>query len=96
MRSADTVYHSDCIHFRGDLPCAPHKRAGYHCATCPEYHVQEGRILIIKLGATGDVIRTTPLIHKLRETYPDHAIHWLTYSPEVVPAMVHKPFAFGA
>ncbi len=96
MRSADTVYHSDCIHFRGDLPCAPHKRAGYHCATCPEYRVQEGRILIIKLGATGDVIRTTPLIHKLRDTYPDHAIHWLTYSPEVVPAMVHKTFAFGA
>ena len=96
MQSADLTYHSDCIHFRGDIPCAPHKRSGYHCASCPEYSVQQGRILIIKLGAAGDVIRTTPLLHKLREVYPHHALHWLTYSPDVVPKSVHKTFAFSA
>jgi heptosyltransferase-2 len=40
--------------------------------------------LIIKLGAIGDIIRTTPLLRKLRLDYPDANIYWLTYSPEIL------------
>lgn len=36
------------------------------------------RTLIIKLGAMGDVLRTTPLLRALREEYPTGHISWLT------------------
>ncbi|MBU0672916.1 MAG: hypothetical protein KJ732_07820 [Candidatus Margulisbacteria bacterium] len=36
------------------------------------------RVLIVKLGAIGDVIRTTSLLKGLREKYPEAAIDWLT------------------
>ena len=29
------------------------------------------KILIIKLGALGDVLRTTPILHAIKEKYPD-------------------------
>ena len=37
---------------------------------CSYYDPVDKKILIIKLGAIGDVIRTTPLLHKLKATYP--------------------------
>jgi heptosyltransferase-2 len=36
------------------------------------------RILIIKLGAKGDVIRTLPVLIAIRERYPDSEITWIT------------------
>jgi len=36
------------------------------------------KILIIKLGAKGDVVRTLPVLQALREKYPDSEITWLT------------------
>jgi ADP-heptose:LPS heptosyltransferase len=74
----------DCLYFRGDLPCRPHKEYGYHCEECPVYKNIEQKILIIKLGALGDVIRTTPILRKLREEYPNAHITWLTYTPEIL------------
>jgi heptosyltransferase-2 len=79
----DEIVHEDCRHFRGDRPCAPHKREGVHCQDCPHYDPITRRILIIKLGAVGDVIRTTPLLHVLRG--PGVHITWLTDTPEVLP-----------
>jgi len=78
------IIHSDCIYFKGDLPCKPHKEFGYHCPDCPVYSKIGLNILIIKLGAIGDVIRTTPVLRKIREVYPDSYISWLTYSPEML------------
>ncbi len=85
---------TDCIHFRGDVPCKPHKKHGVHCSDCTHYKQREGRILIIKLGATGDVIRTSVLLSPLKEKYPNHEIWWLTYSPEVVSEQVDKRLKF--
>ena len=79
------IVHTDCIHFRGDVPCRPNKEEGYHCAVCPVYTPIQKRILIIKLGAIGDVIRTTPLIRKIRSEYPNAKITWLTYTPAILP-----------
>ena len=79
---------TDCIYFKGDLPCAPHKKSGVHCPDCPSYQAIETRILIIKLGAIGDVIRTTPLLRKIRKEYPNCKITWLTQTPSILPAEV--------
>jgi heptosyltransferase-2 len=90
---------TDCRHFRGDIPCRPHKEHGVHCVDergvdCPHYDRIRKRILIIKLGALGDVIRTTPLLTKLREVYPGSHITWLTASPEVLPPPVDEPLLY--
>jgi heptosyltransferase-2 len=37
-------------------------------------------MVIIKLGALGDVVRTTPLLLGLKEKYPDSEITWITKS----------------
>jgi ADP-heptose:LPS heptosyltransferase len=91
----------DCRHFRGDIPCRPSKEHGVHCVdgqgnSCRFYDRTEGRILIIKLGALGDVIRTTPLLHKLKETRPHAEIWWLTLEPSVVPSWVDLVLPFTA
>ncbi len=84
--------HTDCRYFRGDVPCAPHKEHGVRCDSC-RWHEKTGqRILIIKLGAVGDVLRTTPILRKLREVFPDAVIHWLTHTPVVIPPIVDKVF----
>ncbi len=72
------------MHFRGDIPCRPNKKSGYICDNCPEYKKISASILIIKLGAVGDVIRTTPLLRKIREAQPGSYITWLTYTPEIL------------
>jgi len=45
---------TDCRHFRGSVPCRPHKLHGVHCsdpsgAPCPHYAPVTAQILIIKL-----------------------------------------------
>jgi ADP-heptose:LPS heptosyltransferase len=76
---------TDCRHYKGAIPCSPHKTAGVHCNDCTHYQQLGERLLIIKLGAIGDVIRTTPLLVRLRKELPSAEITWLTYSPEVIP-----------
>lgn len=88
------VFKEDCRHFRGDIPCRPHKREGVHCADCAHYAPTDRNILIIKLGAIGDVIRTTPLLRRLRAEYPGGRIWWLTLTPEVLPEDVDYKLRF--
>ena len=78
------LIHKDCSFFKGDIPCKPHKEFGYHCEGCPSYKKISAKILIIKLGAIGDVIRTTPLVKKLRQEFPSAQINWLTYTPDIL------------
>ena len=78
---ATALLHPDYRPFRGDLPCRPNKTDGYECASCPVYAPVTQRVLIIKLGAIGDVIRTTPLLRRLRQERPGCAITWLTHTP---------------
>ncbi len=51
----------------------------------PKRQTQASRILFIKLGAIGDVIRTTPLLEKYKKEYGDCHFTWITHSPQVVP-----------
>lgn len=89
------IYHSDCKHFLGTIPCKPHKQYGVHCSDCNYYEPKKEKILIIKLGAIGDVIRTTPLLHKLWKEHPQAEIWWLTYTPDVVPSSVDRVLDFS-
>jgi len=79
------MYRSDCRKFRGDVPCELNKLHGITCDNCDYYKPTLERILIIKLGAIGDVIRTTPILRVLKKKYPEAEIWWLTHHPEVVP-----------
>ena len=87
------VIKSDCKFFRGDIPCKPHKIFNVHCVDeknkiCKHYEQTKEKILIIKLGAIGDVIRTTPILSLLKKKFPSSKIYWLTLTPEVVPNVV--------
>ncbi len=70
----------DCIHFYGDRPCNFHKNDGRKCDDCDEYKPINFKILIIKLDAIGDVLRTTSILPPLRTKYPDAFITWCTKS----------------
>lgn len=69
---------SDCSHFFGDRPCAFHKYDGRKCFDCSEYDPIEFKILIIKLDAIGDVLRTTSILPPLKNKYPKSHITWCT------------------
>ena len=64
----------DCIHYRGEKPCS----FKTECTDCLHYESQGCRILIIKLGAMGDVLRTTPLLPALKKRYEKSQITWVT------------------
>ena len=81
----------NCRYFRGDVPCRPHKTDGVHCEGCPYYSPVQERILIIKLDAMGDVLRTTCLLPGLKEKYPHSQITWITRA-ESAPLLEGIPF----
>jgi heptosyltransferase-2 len=75
--SPDTI-HTDCRHYRGDRPCVPNKERGKECADCDEFDPLGERLLLIKLGAPGDVLRTTALLPGIRRKWPNCELTWLT------------------
>lgn len=64
----------DCRHYNGYKPCGFQET----CLDCPHYQPAGKRILVIKLGAAGDVIRTTPILTPLRQREDPCHITWLT------------------
>jgi len=83
----------NCKFFRGDIPCLYHTQQGVKCEKCSYYKPVKQRILIIKLGSAGDVIRTTPLLRKLKEKFPESEISWISRFPEVIPSMVDNNYS---
>jgi heptosyltransferase-2 len=89
----------DCKLFIGDRPCVWHKQTGVLC-TCDHYERVDERLLIIKLDAMGDVLRSTALLPPLVEAHPRAAITWITRK-ESVPLLQRNPYVaevleFGA
>lgn len=70
----------DCKYFKGDRPCSFNKINGTVCSSCDNYSPIQKKILIIKLDAIGDVLRTTSILKPLKNKYPDFFITWLTKS----------------
>ena len=80
----------DCRFFVGDRPCTWHKATGVLC-TCEHYQKVEERVLIIKLDAIGDVLRTTALLPALAEAHPRASITWITRR-EARPLLERNPY----
>jgi heptosyltransferase-2 len=81
---------ADCRFFLGDRPCIWHKTEGAVC-TCERYDRIRGHVLIVKLDAMGDVLRTTCLLPGIAHAHPGAAITWLT-RPESVPLIKGNPY----
>ncbi|MFO7791183.1 MAG: glycosyltransferase family 9 protein [Bacteroidales bacterium] len=89
----------DCRHFKGPIPCTPNKKYNVDCRNCDYYEKADKKILIIKLGAIGDVIRTTPLVVRYGNMYENPHFTWLTDFPDVLPPAdiddIFTPTAFN-
>jgi ADP-heptose:LPS heptosyltransferase len=77
----------DCRYFIGDRPCKL-KRV---CEGCEKYDPMGHRILIVKLAAIGDVLRTTPLLAGLKRAYPQSHITWVV-DREALPLLKNNPY----
>ncbi len=68
----------DCSYFHGDKPCVYNKTEGIVCDDCKYYNPIKMKILIVKLDAIGDVLRTTSILPPLKKKHPDSFITWCT------------------
>lgn len=67
----------DCRYYVGDKPCAYNRL----CEGCLHYSPMGTKILVIKLGAIGDVLRTTPLLRALHDLHQPCHITWVADEP---------------
>lgn len=70
-------FKTDCRYFRGYKPCKFHKEDYRECDKCKDYSPWDKKILIIKQGEIGDVLRTTPILKGLKNKYLKSYIVWL-------------------
>lgn len=80
------LVHTDCRHFTGYRPCS----FARPCAGCPHHDPVSAEVLLINLGALGDVLRTTAQLPALRRALPGCRLTWLT-SPRAVPLLEGHP-----
>ncbi|MEP6915751.1 MAG: glycosyltransferase family 9 protein, partial [Acidobacteriota bacterium] len=85
-----TTISTDCRHYRISFPCAPHKQRRVACEQCTDYDRLQERILIVKLDAMGDVLRTTTCLPALKRLYPRSHITWLTRA-NAAPLLAGNP-----
>ena len=70
--------HTDCRHYHTSRPCGPHKQSRVCCDSCTTYAPVEERVLVVKLDAMGDVLRTTACLDPLRRLHPRSHVTWVT------------------
>ena len=80
----------ECRYFKSDRPCTFHKQEGATCV-CEHYNKKSPTILIIKLDAIGDVLRTTTILSGLAEKYDAPYITWLT-RPAAAALLENNPY----
>jgi heptosyltransferase-2 len=80
------IAQTDCRHYTGYKPCGRRD----DCTACPDYAPWAKQILIIKLAAVGDVVRTTAILPGLKKEEPDCCITWLT-DEAALPLLMNNP-----
>jgi len=85
-------WNKKCRFFNENYACETLSTEGYKsCEECKFSQEYSKKILIIKLGAIGDVLRTTSILPALRKKYgPDILIYWMT-NPESVDLLRNNP-----
>ena len=78
---------TDCKLFIGDRPCA----WGGDCDGCEHYLPKGTRILVVKLAAAGDVLRTAAVLPPLKKAHPQSHIAWVTDEP-ALPLLRLNPY----
>jgi len=69
-----------CKDFKGDRPCKYYwTDKSHNCmdSNSSNYSEYSHRILLIKLDALGDVMRSTALVEGIKKKYPDSQLTWL-------------------
>ncbi len=74
---------TDCLYFLGEKPCGVYEVCNKNC---PHYRPIAKSFLIIKLGALGDVLRTTPVLTFLKKRHSGASVTWLT-RPSALPLL---------
>jgi ADP-heptose:LPS heptosyltransferase len=85
------IIHTDCRFYKGSMPCQFHKRDGRLCDGCADYDQIKTRILIVKLAAVGDVLRTTSILPPLKKKYDGAHVTWVT-KQSAGPLLRGNPF----
>ncbi|MEO8169181.1 MAG: glycosyltransferase family 9 protein, partial [bacterium] len=85
------LIHTDCRYYEGAKPCDFHKRDGRLCEGCNDYDPITFRILIVKLAAVGDVLRTTSILPALKKKYAGSQITWITKA-SAAPLLKSNPY----
>lgn len=86
------MYKQDCIYFLSDRPCKFHKEnPSINCITCKFYTPVEKKILIIKLSALGDVLRTTSILKPLHKRYKNAKVYWIT-EDNAIEVLYNNPY----
>ena len=80
------VVHADCRLFTGYKPCVH----GGACEGCVHHDPVSAEILIINLGALGDVLRTTAQVEAIHRAWPGCRLTWVT-SPRAMPLLASHP-----
>ena len=76
----------DCRHYTGYKPCG----LAEFCLDCPHYEPRGTRILIIKLAALGDVLRTTAILPGIKKKFPQCHVTWVT-DANAIPLLQNNP-----
>ncbi|MBI5865075.1 MAG: glycosyltransferase family 9 protein [Planctomycetes bacterium] len=79
----------NCRHFRGDRPCSAGHQ-GYCPTECADFAEMGKRVLVIKMAALGDVIRTAAILPALRRQLGVCHVTWVS-RPEGVRMLANHP-----
>lgn len=72
-------WNNKCRFFNEKYACDTLTSEGYRsCDECKFSSLYSKKILIIKLGALGDVLRTTPILEAIKKKNPECLVYWLT------------------
>ncbi len=92
MNAKKLKWNTKCRFFDEKYACDTLTTEGYEdCSECLFAEEYSKKILIIKFGALGDVIRTTPILEAIKKKYGhDTLIYWLTL-PESKELLQNNP-----
>ena len=85
------LINTNCLLYEGSKPCIFHKKDGRLCDNCTDYVPIKSNILIVKLAALGDVLRTTSILPNLKSKFPESRITWVS-KVNALPVLKSNPY----